>query len=335
MSRSGELGADMRRRQFITVACGAVVWPLTATGQQQLPVIGFLHVAAAGPSVGLVDAFRRGLEETGYTERQNVAIEFRWAEGDYGRIPALVAELVDLPVAVLVTGGGEGTAFAAKAATTTIPIVCNVGTDPVKTGLVASLSRPGGNVTGINILTSELATKRVGLLHDLVPAGSVFAHLVNPNFPSTESIIEQADRAAQLLGLKTVVLKATSKTEIETAFASIREKRIGALLVASDSFFYSVRDQIVILAAQAAIPTIFEQRGFATAGGLISYGTSLTDSYRQMGNYTGRILKGEKPADLPFVQASKYELVINLKTAKALGLTIPPGVMAIADEVIE
>lgn len=205
--------------------------------QQQLPVIGFLHVAAAGPSVGLVDAFRHGLEETGYTERQNVAIEFRWAEGDYGRIPALVAELVDLPVAVLVTGGGEGTAFAAKAATTTIPIVCNVGTDPVKTGLVASLSRPGGNVTGINILTSELATKRVGLLHDLVPAGSVFAHLVNPNFPSTESIIEQADRAAQLLGLKTVVLKATSKTEIETAFASIREKRIGALLVASDSFF--------------------------------------------------------------------------------------------------
>jgi len=225
MSRSGELGADMRRREFITVTCGVVVWPLTATGQQQLPVIGFLHVAAAGPLVGLVDAFRRGLEETGYTERQNVAIEFRWADGDYGRIPALVAELVGLRVAVLVTGGGEGTAFAAKAATTTIPIVCNVGTDPVKTGLVASLSRPGGNITGINILTSELATKRVGLLHDLVPTGSVFAHLVNPNFPSTESIIEQADRAAQLLGLKTVVLKATSKTEIETAFASIREKR--------------------------------------------------------------------------------------------------------------
>jgi putative tryptophan/tyrosine transport system substrate-binding protein len=218
------------RREFITLVGGVTLaWPLTAKGQQRIPVIGFLHVGTAGPLVGLVDAFRRGLEEAGYTEPQNVVIEFRWAEGDYGRIPALAAELVAIPAAVLVTGGGEATAFAAKAATSTIPIVCNVSTDPTKTGLVASLSRPGGNVTGINIFTSELATKRVGLLHDLVPTGSVFANLVNPNFPPTENIIEEVDKASQVLGLKALVLKAASKIEIETAFASIREKRIGAL----------------------------------------------------------------------------------------------------------
>ena len=328
-------GTAMRRRDLIGFACGAVVWPLAARGQQRIPVIGFLHVAAAGPLAGIVAAFRRGLEEAGYTEHRNVVIEFRWAEGDYGRIPALATELIRLPVAVLVTGGGERTAFAAKAATSTISIVCNVGTDPVKTGLVASLSRPGGNITGINILTSELASKRVGLLHDLVPTASVFAHLVNPNFPSTENIIEEVDKAAQLLGLKTVVLKAVNRAEIDTAFAAIQEKRIGALLVGSDSFFLSVRDQFVALAARGAIPTIFEQREFATAGGLMSYGTSLTDAYRQMGNYTGRILKGEKPADLPFVQSAKFELVINLKVAKSQGVIVPHGLLNAADEVIE
>jgi len=327
MARPEPGGTGMRRRDLIGFACGAAVWPLAARGQQRIPVIGFLHVAAAAPLAGIIAAFRRGLEEAGYTEPQNVVIEFRWAEGDYGRIPALATELVRLPVAVLVTGGGERTAFAAKAATSTIPIVCNVGTDPVKTGLVASLSRPGGNITGINILTSELASKRVGLLHDLVPTASVFAHLVNPNFPSTENIIEEVDKAAQLLGLKTVVLKAVSKAEIDTAFAAIQEKRIGALLVGADSFFLSVRDQFVALTARAAIPTVFEQREFATAGGLMSYGTSLTDAYRQMGNYTGRILKGEKPADLPFVQSAKFELVINLKVAKSQDVIVPHGLL--------
>jgi putative ABC transport system substrate-binding protein len=324
------------RREFITLLGGAtLMWPLTARAQQRIPVIGFLHVGAAGPLAGLVDAFRRGLEEAGYTEPQNVMVEFRWAEGNYERIPALAAELVAIPASVLVTGGGEATAFAAKAATSTIPIVCNVSTDPTRTGLVASLSRPGGNVTGINIFTPELETKRVGLLHDLVPNGSVFAHLVNPNFPSTENIIEEVDRASRVLGLKTVVLKASSKIEIETAFASIREKGIGALLVGADPFFLSARNQIVALVAQAAIPAIFEQREFATAGGLMSYGTSLRDSYRQMGNYAGRILKGEKPADLPFVQSAKFELVINVKTAKAQGINVPHGLLNAADEVIE
>jgi len=317
----------MRRREFVTLIGNAVAWPLAARGQQRIPIVGFLHVAAPGALEGIVAAFRRGLEETGYTEHQNVAIEFRWAEGDYGRIPGMAAELVRLPVAVLVT--------AAKAATNTIPIVCNVGSDPVKSGLVAGLSRPGGNITGINILTSELATKRVGLLHDLVPNISVFAHLVNPNFASTETNIQEVESAAHLLGLRPVVLKATSKTEIDAAFASIREQRMAALLVGSDSFFNSLRERFVALAARAAIPTIFEQREFATAGGLMSYGTSLTESYRQMGNYAGRILKGEKPADLPFVQSAKFELVINLKTAKALGLSVPQGLLNAADEVIE
>jgi putative ABC transport system substrate-binding protein len=325
----------MRRRDLIGFAGGALVWPLAATGQQRIPVVGFLHVAAAGPMAGIVAAFRSGLEEAGYIEPQNVVVEFRWAEGDYGRIPALATELIRLPVAVLVTGGGERTVFAAKAATSTIPIVCNVGTDPVKTGLVASLGRPGGNITGVNILTSELASKRVGLLHDLVPSGSVFAHLVNPNFPSTEDIIVEVDKAAELLGLKTVVLKAVSKAEIDTAFASIQEQRLRALLVGSDSFFLSVRDQFVALAARAAIPTVFEQREFAAAGGLMSYGTSLTDAYRQMGNYAGRILRGEKPADLPFVQSAKFELVINLKAAKSQGIIVPHGLLNAADEVIE
>ena len=219
----------MRRRDFIKVVAGsAASWPLAARGQQRIPIVGFLHVAAPGALEGIVAAFRRGLEETGYTEHQNVAIEFRWAEGDYGRIPGMAAELVRLPVAVLVT--------AAKAATNTIPIVCNVGSDPVKSGLVAGLSRPGGNITGINILTSELATKRVGLLHDLVPNISVFAHLVNPNFASTETNIQEVESAAHLLGLRPVVLKATSKTEIDAAFASIREQRMAALLVGSDCF---------------------------------------------------------------------------------------------------
>jgi putative ABC transport system substrate-binding protein len=261
--------------------------------------------------------------------------EFRWAEGDYSRLSALVAELVGRRVAVIVTGGGEAPALAAMAATRTIPIVCNFGSDPVKMGLVAALSHPGGNVTGVNILTNELAAKRVGLLHDLLPASSVIAHLVNPNFPSTQSNVKEVEAAAGLLGLKIVLLNASSISDIDGAFASIKEKRIGALLVGSDPFFNSRRDQFTALAARDSIPAIFEQREFAVAGGLISYGTSLKDSYRQMGNYAGRILKGEKPADLPINQSAKFELVINLKAAKALGLTVPPGLLNAADEVIE
>lgn len=326
----------MTRREFIGLMGGAAALPLTARAQQPaMPVIGFLHLASAKPFEGIVGAFRQGLKEAGYIEGQNVAIEFRWADGDYSRLRPLASELVRLQVAVIVAGGGEATALAVKAATSTIPIVCNVGNDPVKIGLVASLSRPGGNITGVNILTSELAAKRVGLLHDLAPTTSVFAHLVNPNFPSTEINIKQVEDAARLLGLKAVLLKASSKSDIDAAFASIREKRISALLVGSDPFFNSARDQFVALAARDAIPTIYEQREFAVAGGLMSYGTSLKDSYHLMGNYTGRILKGEKPADLPIVQSAKFELVINLKAAKALGLSVPASMQLVADEMIE
>jgi len=324
------------RREFLGILGSAVAWPVGAPAQSAgSPVIGFLHVASAGPLEGIVIAFRAGLRDAGYTEGKNVVIEFRWAEGDYNRLPALAAELVRLHVAMIVTGGGEASAFAAKRATDTIPIVFNVGVDPVKTGLVASLGRPGGNLTGVNILTSELATKRVGLLHDLIPSASVIAHLVNPNFPATEANIKEVESAAHLLGVEILLLKASTKSDVDAAFASVHAHGVRALLVGSDPFFLSLRDQFVALAARDAIPTIFEQREFAVAGGLISYGTSLKDSYWQMGNYAGRILKGEKPADLPIVQSAKFELVINLKTAKSLGLNVPPGLLSATDEVIE
>jgi putative ABC transport system substrate-binding protein len=327
----------MRRREFITLLGGAAAgWPFVARAQNPAtPAIGFLHVGSAKPFQGLVAALRQGLKETGYIEHENVAIEFRWADGDYGRLPGLTAELVRLNVAVIVAGGGEATVFAAKAATNTIPIICNVGRDPVELGLVANLSRPGGNITGVNILTTELATKRIGLLRDLVPAASIIAHLVNPNFPTTETNVKEVETAARVLGLEIVLLKASSKSSVEAAFTSMRERRVGALLVGADPVFNSLRDQIVAFAARDAIPAIFEQREFAVAGGLMSYGTSLTDSYHQMGNYAGRILKGEKPADLPIVQAAKFELVINLKAAKSLNVTVPFGLLNAADEVIE
>jgi putative ABC transport system substrate-binding protein len=327
----------MQRRKFIALLGGAAAaWPLATSAQQPtMPVIGFLHLGSAKSFEGIVAAFRQGLKEAGYIEGQNVAIEFRWADGDYGRLQPLAIELVRLQVTVIVAGGSEATALAVKAATSTIPVVCNVGSDPVKLGLVASLNRPGGNITGVNILTSELGAKRVGLLHDLAPTTSVFAYLVNPNFPSTAINTKEVEDAARLLGLKVVLLKASSKSDIDAAFASIREKRISALLVGSDPFFNSARDQFVALAARDAIPTIYEQREFAAAGGLMSYGTNLEDSYRVMGNYTGRILKGERPADLPIVQSAKFELVINLKTAKAIGVAVSPGLLTAADEVIE
>jgi putative tryptophan/tyrosine transport system substrate-binding protein len=331
------MASYIARRKFLaTLVGGAAAWPLAARAQQSaMPVVGFLGTASPGPFAHLVAGFRRGLQETGFVEDRNVVIEYRWAEGHYDRVPALMADLIRRQVAVIVTVGGETSAAAAKAATTTIPIVFNAATDPVKLGLVASLARPGGNATGVNTFTTELAEKRLGLLHDLVPAASTIAVLLNPDFAPAAVNARESETAARAVGKEVVIFNASSETEIETAFAKIVQARPGALLVGSDPFFNSRRDRIVLLAARHAIPAIYEWREFAEAGGLMSYGTSLVEAYRQQGVYAGRILKGEKPADLPVVQLSKFELVINLKTAKALGLAIPPGVLAIADEVIE
>jgi putative tryptophan/tyrosine transport system substrate-binding protein len=328
---------QIKRREFITLVGGAAAaWPLAARAQQPaMPVVGFLGTASAGPFAHLVASLRRGLQETGFVEGRNVAIEYRWAEGQYDRVPALAADLVRRQVAVIVTVGGEPSAAAAKAATATIPIVFNVGTDPVKLGLVTSLARPGGNATGVNIFTTELVEKRLGLLHDLVPAATTVAVLSNPNFAAAVANVRESEAAARAIGKEVVIFNASSDAEIETAFVNIVQARPGALLVLADPFFNSRRGLIVALTARHAIPTIYEWREFAEAGGLVSYGTSLVEAYRQLGIYAGRILKGEKPADLPIVQLSKFELIINLNTARALGLAIPPGVLAIADEVIE
>src|SRR5450631_2211434 len=330
-------GEAMRRREFILALGGAAAaWPLATRAQQRaMPIVGFLHVASAKPCAHIVAGFRQGLKETGAVEGQNVTIEYRWADGQIGRLPGLAAELVQRQVAVLVTGGGEAPALAAKAATATIPTVFNIGNDPVKAGLVASLSRPGGNATGVNILTTELEAKRLGLLRELVPTASIIAHLVNPSYPPTETNVKDVAAAARVMGLQIILVEASSESGIDAAFAAIQQKRAGALLVGADPFFNGRRNQIVALAVRDALPAIFEQREFAVAGGLMSYGTSITDAYRQMGVYAGKILKGEKPADLPVVQSTKFEFVISLKTAKTLGLTLPPGPLSIADEVIE
>ncbi len=325
----------MRRREFITsLGSAAAVWPARAQ-QAAIPVVGFLHSSSPGGYSQQIAALRQSLKEGGYVEGQNITIEFRWAEDRYDRLPGLAAELVARRVAVIFAAGGNISAAAAKAATSTIPIVFPAVADPVGGGLVASLNRPGGNLTGMSALSAELDAKRMELLRELVPHAEVIGALLNPNRPNPEVQLRGVQVAAATIGRQLVVLNAATETDIETAFATLIERRAGALLVTADPFLTRRQGQIVALAARHAIPTIYAWRDFVPAGGLISYSTSLEGAYRQAGLYVVRILKGERPADLPVLQPTKFELAINLTTAKALGLMVPPGLLARADEVIE
>jgi putative ABC transport system substrate-binding protein len=324
-----------KRRDFIALLGGAAAWPLAARAQQPVPVIGFLSGSSPESLADAVVTFRAGLAESGYVEGRNVAIEFRWARGQYQQLPAMATELVGRQVSVIVAGGGIAAGFAAKAATTTIPIVFSSGSDPVKLGLVPSLSRPGGNLTGAFILTAELEAKRLQLLHELVPTASLIGILANPSFPDADNQRRDLQAAAQAIAKQIVFLDGGSERDIDAAFASLAQQRVGALLVASDPYLFTRRDQIVMLAARHAVPAIYQWRDFVVAGGLMSYGTILAELYRPLGVYVGRILKGAKPADLPVQQSTRVELIVNLKTAKALGLSVPLSLLGRADEVVE
>jgi putative tryptophan/tyrosine transport system substrate-binding protein len=330
----------MRRRDFLGAIGGAATWPLAARAQQRaVPVVGFLSSSASPADrahhlTHYLTAFRQGVREAGYVEGQNVAIEYRWAQDQYDRLPDLAADLVRRQVTVI-AAHDTPSAIVAKAATTTIPIVFASGGDPVKLGLVASINRPGANVTGVSFLVAGLAAKMLGLLHELLPGAARIAVLVDPNFPITEPFVSDVRAAASAIGKQIEVLHASTGRDMDTVFASLAQKPVDALVVGPTPLFDSRRVQLVTLAAYHRVPAIYYLREFAEAGGLVSYGTSITDAYRQAGVYTGRILKGEKPADLPVMQSIKFELVINLDTAKAFGLTVPPGILALADEVIE
>src|SRR5580704_1861637 len=327
------------RRQFIGALGGAAAaWPLAASAQQQpkLPVIGYLDAGSPDKSAPFVDAFRKGLNDTGYVEGKNVTIEYRWADGQNDRMPGMAADLVHLQVSVIVTPGTTPGALAAKAATTAIPIIFSIGADPVAAGLVNTLNRPGGNVTGVTTLGVEVAPKRLEVLHEIVPAASIFALIVNPTNPVlATALARDAEAAARALGVQLHILNASTDSEIEGAFSALHELKAGGLVIGPDTFFNNRIEQIAALALRHSVPAIYQYREFATAGGLIGYGGSITVAYKLAGLYTGRVLKGEKPADLPVQQSTKVELFINLKTAKALRVTVPVSLLGRADEVIE
>jgi putative tryptophan/tyrosine transport system substrate-binding protein len=327
----------VRRREVIAGLGSAAAWPVVARAQQPtLPVIGFVSPAAADVSGGFVAAFRKGLAEAGYIDGQNVTVEYHWLEGQYERVPALMADLVRRRVAILATPGNSVITLAAKAATATIPMIFGVGQDPVQLRLVASLARPGGNATGVNFFSAEVVTKRLGLLHEVVPKAVRVAVLVNPaNAATTETISREIQKAARAIGLQILVLNASMSREFDEAFAILAREPPDALFVALDGLFDSHIAQFVTLTARASIPAVYSRRGFVEAGGLMSYGTSFPEMFRQVGFYSGNILKGAKPADLPVVQSTKFEFVINLRTAKTLGIEVPPTLLALADEAIE
>jgi putative tryptophan/tyrosine transport system substrate-binding protein len=327
----------MRRREFVTGLGGVVVlWPLGTRAQQPaMPVLGYLSSRSLEDTQQLLSAFRNGLAQSGYVEGQNVSIEYRWALGQYDRLPALAAELVRRPVSVLATTGGELSALAALAATKTIPIVFLVGGDPIKEGLAASFNRPGGNATGVTLLTSLLAPKRFGLLRELVPGAATIGVLSNPKFPESEGALRDVEAAASGIGVQIQVFRASTDDEIDAAFARISQQHLPALATIADPFFDTRREKIVALAARYAVPTMYHYREYVLAGGLISYGIDFPDAYRQAGGSTGQVLKGAKPAELPIMQATKFQLVINMKTAKALGIKISDNLLSLADEVIE
>jgi putative tryptophan/tyrosine transport system substrate-binding protein len=339
--RSSNRGRHMRfnrltRREFITLFGGAAVaWPVAARAQQQMPVIGWLSGVSSAAGQPILAAFSKTLGDAGYVEGRNVQIEYRWADGRYDQLPAMATDLAARPIALMVTGGGEAATFAAKAATSTIPIVMVVGSDPVKEGLVISLNRPGGNITGATLFAYEMESKRLGLLHEAVPAAKTVAVLFNPTNPAVELQLQDVRQAAPRIGVEIITFNATAEDDFDGVFATMVRQQAGALLVGADPFFNSRRAHLITLAAQYRLPAIYEWRQFAVDGGLMSYGTVLTDAYSQAGNYVGRILNGEKPGDLPVVQPTNFQFVINLKTARTLTLEISPTLSARANEVIE